>query len=89
MNTAKKIAEMFDNDGERFTSLTGVSLGTACSDAGAKKERSPQGDTRWTFEDGSIITSNRFAWDFGYGCCWGWSGAGNSHSADCAEYDNG
>lgn len=43
-----------------------------------------QGDkTRWTFSDGSIITTAGDAWDFGFPSCYCWEGAG--HNDDCAR----
>jgi hypothetical protein len=84
--TAEKIADRFDNDGQRWE-RDGVDIDDVCREHAVPHARPEYRDGwgtdtyRWVFADGSVLTMAGAAWDFGYPDCWCWRGAG--HTDDC------
>ena len=92
MTIAKKIAEMFGNDGQQWTTklcgLVEADVDEVCSqyctDPGRRGE-----STRYEFDDGSAIVVTPGGWDFGHPApctchCWPEAYRGG-HADECEE----
>ena len=81
LTVADLVADLLDNDGQKFESQAGNSLQDMCEVLGGFME-SRGADRKFSFPDGSCITiSEGTAWDVGYEDCWCWQSIG--HSDNC------
>src|SRR5262245_33891980 len=92
MTTAEKIAERLGNDGLNMETKVGTALDELAREERARIEKGEEhnyGSRRYTFPDGSVITtSGGNAWGLGYRDCWCWQGRGNEHQEGCAQDRN-
>jgi hypothetical protein len=90
MTTAQTIADLFDNDGQKFLLPDDVELDDICDDNHSRREyRDGWGtDTyRHVFPDGSVLTVAGGAWDLGYRDCYCWQEAGHSDNCEALPRD--
>ena len=88
-NTAKQIANRFNNDGQSFEDAQGSTLDDLCNDFDGTQEWRDgwqSGDVyAWRFADGSGIVVAGDAWDLALDeDCWCWEGVGHSEEVDGA-----
>lgn len=80
MTKAQEISKRYSDDGQIWRDANEVYLETACREADASEAEHNTG-RRFTFSDGSVITTSGGGWDFGYAECFCWAGVG--HTDDC------
>lgn len=78
--TAQRIADLFDNDGQRYELEDGRELEDVCAEHGAALIAKEGGPVRFLFDDGSAIIGNQGFWDIALSeHCDCWKGAGHHH----------
>ena len=83
-DTAHEVGARYGDDGQRFEDADGVWISDACETSGVQVDQNWGREmTRYTFDDGSVITVAGGGWDYGYADCWCWDGTG--HSDECSE----
>jgi hypothetical protein len=83
MTTAERIAELFDNDGQRYELADGRELSEICdAEDVCMCEALDDGGTKWTFADASMLVDHGYGWDVGISehCT---CGKGAGHHAAC------
>ena len=79
---AERIAALFGADGERWALPDGRTIDDVCVAAARSRGLTSDGQSRWIFDDGSLIVDDGTRWDIGLDRrCYCMRGAG--HRDDC------
>ena len=85
---AQKIAAQFNDDGSCFENSDGQRLEDVCASHANPWDKEYE-KTRFTFDDGSILTIAGDGWDFGFSCCYGWEGGGHQSGCENDHHPSG
>ena len=95
MTTAESVALIMGNDGQRWETPSGTTLGEVCETYGGLYRLVRGEHDKWIFRDGSTITAVGDGWNLGYQDDWGhpddcvcWPEADSAHRCDCPRHQS-